>query len=647
VSSPWTNVASPEKRQAGPGRRARGGLARTLLFFLLPLILGPLITFAVLIYREVQTDLTRNINNQLTTLATLKEAQLHQWASARVTEVNAFARQKDIVDSVRTLTVGGGAAGSYATSRLNEFLLASPFYEAMMLADAKTGEIMVSTVQLQYSRFIGQKLLTDDEVARAALGAYLLPPIADARLDDIRMIVAAPVTAPDQGVVALVLAFVRDEQLLDIVAASPGLSTAGRSFVVTSDGYELVSFTMRDEPVAESAGIRAARVNHQNGHGIYVNEQGDEVYGVYHWLPAYELALLVEEGTAEAFAPLRRFTQILLLIAVGSIAVSTAGVLFFSRRLLTRPLGLLMDGAQRLAAGDLSATVKLRRRDEIGMLAEAFNSMAAELRSLYQDLEKKVEARTHQLETAAEVGRAATSILDPDELLVRGAELIRDRFGYYHVSVFLLDETARWAVLRESTGEIGAELKARGHRLAVGSNSLIGWVTANHKSRIALDVGGDEVYLQNKLLPDTRSEAALPLRIGDRLIGALDVQSRSLNAFNQADIQVLQVLADQIAVALENGRLFRRQERVAELEQAVGALTSQIHKALNLDGILESAATALGQAFGAQKVVVRLAPEARPALGSVPAGPNAGNGHGALPGEGSNGHAPDDGALAA
>jgi nitrate/nitrite-specific signal transduction histidine kinase len=330
-------------------------------------------------------------------------------------------------------------------------------------------------------------------------------------------------------------------------------------------------------------------------------------------MPVYQLAILVEQGTAEALAPLRQFATLLVVTSLGGLVVSALGVFFFTRRVLTGPLQSLTDGALRLAGGDLGAMVQIRRQDEIGLLADTFNSMATELRGLYQDLESKVEARTQQLEAAAEVGRAATSILSADELLARTVDLIRDRFGYYHVSIFMLDETNRWAVLQEATGEAGAQLKERGHRLAVGSHSLIGWVTANRQPRIALDVASDEVHFRNELLPDTRSEAALPLRVGERLIGALDVQSRSLNAFNQADIDVLQVLADQIAVAVENGRLFARQERAARLEQRVASLTARVHRSLTLDAILENAAAELGQTFGARKVVVRLTPEAQPA----------------------------------
>jgi GAF domain-containing protein/HAMP domain-containing protein len=390
--------------------------------------------------------------------------------------------------------------------------------------------------------------------------------------------------------------------------------------VVTHDGYQVAGFLLTPGSLPESLGLERARMNQQNGQAIYLDPNGVEVLGAYRWLPFYQMALLVEQSTADAFAPLNQFLGGLAAITISAVVISALGVIFFTGR-ITGPLQSLTEVAMRMAGGDLAGTVKVNRNDEIGLLAEAFNGMSAELRGLYQDLERKVEARTQQIETAAEIGRAATSILSTEALLRRAVDLIRDRFGYYHVSVFLLDEAGHYAVLRESTGEVGARLKSQHYRLAVGSNSLIGWVTTNRKPRVALDVVGDDMYFKDELLPDTRSEAALPLIVGDRLIGALDVQSRSLNAFGQADVDVLQVLADQLAVAIENGRLFARQERVAQLEQRVAALTARIHGALSLDDILKHTATEVGQVFGARRVVVRLTPEpetqrpASPALG--------------------------------
>jgi len=226
-----------------------------------------------------------------------------------------------------------------------------------------------------------------------------------------------------------------------------------------------------------------------------------------------------------------------------------------------------------------------------------------------------------------------------DELLKQAVELIRDRFGYYHASVFLLDERGEYAVLRESTGDVGARLKARGHRLAVGPGSIIGWVTSNGQPRVASDVGQDPEHVQNELLPATRSEAAVPLKVGGRVLGALDVQSIESNTFAQADLNVLQLVADQLAIALENSRLFTRQRRVANMEHVVAALTTKIYQSPNVNAILETAATELGRVLGAHKVVVRLEsvnPAPAPASGAAPAGGNghrdeSGNGHGSQP----------------
>ena len=644
MSSSMASATQTDPPSPTLSKQARGSLARTLLVFLLPFIFLPLIIFAVIIYRQVQADITAQVTAQLTSLATLKENQINQWSAARVADINTLSRAPDLAELAQIyLANPNQAAGLAVQNRLSHFLIGTPFYEAVMLVDAASGEVLVSTAQSQYDRFVGSTFLDEAQLGRARVGAYMLPPVFNPNLNDVQVLVAAPLVIPGQGTVAVLHAFVYDEQLLDIVSPSPGLGLTGHSYVVTQDGYQLGSFVTAPTAGADSYGIMRARMENASGSGIYTDQTGQEVFGVYRWMPVYELAILVEESTAEAFAPLRQFAVVLIAIGLGGLLVSTLGVLFFTRQLLTGPLRTLTHGALRLAGGDLNAMVAVRRQDEIGVLADAFNRMAAELRGLYQDLESKVEARTQQLEAAAEIGRAATSILSTHELLARSVDLIRDRFGYYHVSVFLLDDSGRWAVLEESTGEVGQELKARGHRLAVGSNSLIGWVTANRKPRIALDVASDEVHFRNALLPDTRSEAALPLRVGDRLIGALDVQSRSLNAFNTSDIDVLQVLADQIAIALENGRLFARQERAAVLDQRVANLTARIHRSLSLDAILESAAAELGDAFGARKVVVRLTPEAQPALASADRPTPTSNGvHGhAANGSRDNGHEAD------
>lgn len=177
-------------------------------------------------------------------------------------------------------------------------------------------------------------------------------------------------------------------------------------------------------------------------------------------------------------------------------------------------------------------------------------SGALENRRLFDE----AEYRAWQLQTAAEISQAATAHLDLDKLLSQSVDLIRDRFSFYHVSIFLVDEYRRYAVVNASTGEIGQKMLAMNHKLEVGGKSIVGTATGTAKSRIALDVGQDAVHFNNPLLPDTRSEMALPLIAQGQVIGALDVQSTERSAFSESDITILQSMANQLANAIQAAR---------------------------------------------------------------------------------------------
>jgi PAS domain S-box-containing protein len=173
-----------------------------------------------------------------------------------------------------------------------------------------------------------------------------------------------------------------------------------------------------------------------------------------------------------------------------------------------------------------------------------------------------------QLQTAAEVSRAAGSLLDLDVLIQQVVDLVRERFALYYVGLFLVDELGKWAVLRAGTGEAGQQMIAQRHRLEVGGTSMIGDCVANKQPRVALDVGEEAVRFDNPFLPDTRSEVALPLISRDEAIGALTIQSAQEAAFSDEDMAVLQIMADQLANAITNARLFlQTQAALTEMER--------------------------------------------------------------------------------
>ena len=265
--------------------------------------------------------------------------------------------------------------------------------------------------------------------------------------------------------------------------------------------------------------------------------------------------------------------------AIAALLSLGAGVLLSSP--IIRPLREMAEAANQVMQGKWDAVRPLRRQDELGALSHALHGMTLRMRDLVEDLEQQVAERTERstrragyLQAAAEVSRATTSVLDPGELLPLVVELVRERFDLYYVGLFLTDQVHQSAVLRAGTGEAGRQMLSQGHRLQVGGKSMIGRCVATGQAGIQLDVasfGEDEVAARfdNPLLPNTRSELALPLRSRGRVIGAITVQSERVAAFDEASVSVLQTMADQVAVAIENARLFAEsQEALKEMEAA-------------------------------------------------------------------------------
>jgi GAF domain-containing protein/HAMP domain-containing protein len=298
-------------------------------------------------------------------------------------------------------------------------------------------------------------------------------------------------------------------------------------------------------------------------------------------------SIIVSQNTSEALAPVRQQVQVSSLFGTLMGGVSALLSLLVAQR-LAKPIVSLTNTANRISKGDLKARAVVVSQDEIGQLAESFNAMTAQLQQNLEGLEERVAVRTaelekssqqlnrraNQFEAIAQLGRAITSIQKIETLLPQITQLVSQSFAFYHVGLFLLDESRQYAVLSAANSEGGQRMLARKHRLGVGKTGIVGRVTATGTPRIALDTGTDAVYFDNPDLPETRSEIALPLRAGGAIIGALDVQSTEPNAFSDDDIEVLTILADEISVAIENARLFEESKRVlADAQTAVGKYT--------------------------------------------------------------------------
>jgi GAF domain-containing protein/HAMP domain-containing protein len=537
--------------------------------------------------RQVEIDeWVKGVNNTLA--GSLQQAPEHRFVESDVANVVTM-----LVDSPEQ-SEERLQAYDFLAYNFDLWLQQTQQFESIFFLD-RDGTVLVSTEPSME----GQVLADQIYFQRGTTGSYLAP-VSYSRAQGRPTTFASRPILGEYGRLLGVLAGSVDASTLDRLMRlreQGSLGETGESYLVSADrtmltnsrfaeaGTEVntqgVALAMEEQEREEGAGrydYTPAAVT--GGSGTYDNYANSRVIGVYRWLPDLRMALMVEQSRAEVFSAVYRAAVLNGIVALVSALVTGAVSLSIARGIGNR-LDALVETASEIASGDLERRARVGRQDEIGTLAEAFNTMTAQLRGLIGSLEKRVAQRTADLqkrsaylEASAQVGRAAASILDAEELIQEVVNLVRDRFGLYYVGLFLIDEMGEWAELRAGTGEAGQQMLAQGHRLRVGGESMIGQCVALAESRIALDVGEEAVRFDNPLLPKTRSEAALPLQSRGRVFGAMTVQSAQSAAFDEDAVTVLQTMAEQVAVALDNAYLFAEAQSAVEIaRRASGELS--------------------------------------------------------------------------
>ncbi len=274
-------------------------------------------------------------------------------------------------------------------------------------------------------------------------------------------------------------------------------------------------------------------------------------------------------------------------------------------RFISQPVLELTRVAQDVADGNLNQQVTLNTKDEFGTLSRVFNSMTAQIRDSIDMLEQRVAERTKALATSNEVSRRLSTILDEKQLVREVVEQVREAFDYYHSHIYLYDSTGSELIMAGGTGEVGRVLLAQGHKIPRGKG-LVGRAAELNLPVLVSDTSQDPNWLPNTLLPDTKSEVAVPISIGNQVLGVLDVQHNIVGGLKLEDADLLQSIANQVAIAIQNARSYARAQKQAQYETLVGTINQNIQKTTSVETAMQVAIREVGRALGGTRVQVTL-----------------------------------------
>ena len=582
--------------------RFRGRIQRTFLLVVIPLSMLPLIIIGSIVFFQARDLLIDQVHDQTNTYLHTLANDIDAWITIAQIKLDTTLRQGDIREALDLiLTLENTENSTFESMRevilselklLNQERVGINFSDFMVLSSS--GEILISTQPAWEGSYLTDSTFSNiySDNPGSYIG-YALAPLSD---DKIMIFTHIPYQAEDAN--GYIVGILSNSQLLDILTSVTKFQPEAKSYIVLDDQVFLgLDYRIEELSVllpSQSQINVLTPLGDQYTHGrqdaqltpgsleehknnSLLSFDGTPSLASYTWVTPIQAGLVIDIPESIAFENLQALTPY-ALISLTALLVLLSLSLWIAARRLTRPLQILTETTRQFAAGDWTQRVPETRDDEIGALSYTFNQMAEELAELYQSLSSQVaeqtlelHKRSTQLEATAQVAREAAVIHDLDTLLKDTTELISEHFGFYHAGIFLLDEGKKFAVLQAANSEGGQRMLKRGHKLGVGQTGVVGRVADTGLPRIALDVGDDRYYFDNPDMPETRSEMALPLKIHDRIIGVLDVQSKTAGAFTNADAEVLQTMADQITMAIENARLLEQsQQTVRELQTLYG-----------------------------------------------------------------------------
>jgi len=545
-----------------------------LTLVLIAFALIPVLIISNVASKSAENAVLRRTQNNLSAIAALKGNRVQGWTEELFTELNAeiesdaerhwllFLLQSDS-NSPEFRNIHNSQLGI-----LNDSITGQGLFEELFLLNQQ-GNVILSTDKSQE----GKNYSSSGFFQNGLIKSYLQPPTIEPSIGHQTVIAASPLTADQGEVIGILAGRANLDNLSKVFTEKTGLGKTSEIYLVGSNGILLTPINSPElhveKSLIHSSGITTALQNLPNDSMEYSNYQGIPVIGSYYWLPNLQAVILAEIYKSEVLESAREAQVLTILIVIGSIILTIIAAFIISRT-LTQPLTELTQIAGQIADGNLNIRAATDRKDETGPIAVVLNDMTAQVQNLSGTLEEHVTERTHQLQSkneqlisAMDVSKSLISTSNTREMIQQVVELIQQRLNLYFVGLYLIDDKQKYAVLKAGTGQDGLAMVKRGHRIRIEERSMVGWSIVNNQAQVLLEAEQESSRLNTHELPVTLSEASISLRSGGQVLGAFYFQSSDPGTFDEEMITVLQTISDQVALVLDNSRLY------SEIQQSI------------------------------------------------------------------------------